>query len=208
MSQERITPSEIILPQWLIVEIGCGNFPFPVSGERRLKANERYLGVELRHYDTWGDHDPVTTAIEKLNKSDPPQEGIFEVIEWDGRMMELSDRSADEVHMQNVIGDENFINTRAALLKEGARILKKSGVLRIVEDEVSSRAHPSWLREMMEPLGMVQINEGREQDLDLLRNYCSLKVDQSPLAFVAEFGFVDNVDELPSNVILFKPRKA
>jgi len=207
VSLEQLPPPEDIVPQRFIVEIGCGNFPFPVSGSRKLKANERYLGIDSRHDSTWGGHDPVTEAIERLTKSDPPQEGIFEVIEWDGRMIELPDDSVDEVHFQNVLGDKDLIQRRQALLAEGARILKRSGVLRVVEDDTPFVTPLSLVKEMVSPLDLIQLNEGSEQDLESLAMYSSFGNSYSSLAFVAEFGFANNVDVLPSNVLIFKPRR-
>lgn len=111
----------------VIVEIGCGLTPFPLSGKRKLKGNETYIGIEPNEKSAQN----AKSALNDFKEITGAEK--FEIFERLGEKTGLPENYADEIIIINVVGYRETILKFDATAKEAKRVLKKEGLVYIVE---------------------------------------------------------------------------
>lgn len=151
----------------VIVEIGCGEAPFPLSGKRKLKENETYIGIEpdLRNVKN------TRMVLKDLKKFGQVNE--FKIYKRIGEKTELPENYADEIVLMNVAGFRNLVLKFDAFAKEAARILKKQGKTYIVETNTPYE-NPNEIIKFFENGGFklieyIKLEDGEEAKNELVK---------------------------------------
>ena len=176
-----------------IVEIGPGHDPFTMFG-RKMLPHETYVGIDPEY----GRTSSATETVQHQLKSDPAQLGVIElyaadgtaivILNSEGEVAPFPDMRADEVVMVNVLGDSLLEEKRERLLIEADRILAPNGVLTIVENYTPGVTPLSYLVQVMGGLGLVQINQGDERNLDEILKYNPWGLNNNSQSYIAEFS--------------------
>jgi SAM-dependent methyltransferase len=147
MSQEGINEELIEAGpnQRIILEIGTEDWPIFHASKERVTELERdgnfYIGVEIDKGQL-----KKASQITKRSHSSIADKALF--IEADGTKLPLKTESVEEVVLGNVLGDPSiFKNVIHGILDEAHRVLKRGGLLKIVET-----ATPSYGRNILESL--------------------------------------------------------
>lgn len=97
----------------VILEIGPGEGPFYIEGQRKLKNGEYYLGVDKNPYRCRWDLNSTITG--------------------NARRLPLRDESAKEIIICNVVGDPRVDDEVGEVVKEARRVLSPDGEIVVIE---------------------------------------------------------------------------
>jgi len=114
-------------PEKIIVEIGCGESPFPLVGKRKLKKNETYIGIDIDSKNVKN----TRIILEECKKLTYVNK--FKVFEGMGEKTELPENYVDEIILTNVAGYRDTALKFGGIAKETKRILKIGGLVYIIE---------------------------------------------------------------------------
>lgn len=152
-------------PRRLIVDIGSGEVPFPLTrGGRAIDEGEEYRG-----FDLFPNADPELTNV-LLQEAWNRQGGSGRVERADATALPLSEGVADEVILNNVLSDPRV--PADAVVAEVGRILKRpGGKVTIIETYTARALPPERVRQLLGRIGLAQHNTGKEEDTAAIRQY-------------------------------------
>lgn len=128
----------------LIVEIGSGDRPHltelvPEHRRELAESGARYVGVDIDEWQLQYGRD-FAARTDAHNRLDPHDRVHF--VRASADALPFADQAAAEVILANVLGDPEIpLNEKKSALSEAARILKPSGVLKIVEQYTPMQMH-------------------------------------------------------------------
>lgn len=169
-------------PSKLIVDIGAGEYPFPLgAGNRILGANEMYRGFDLFER---GDSGLVNILLQNVRGR---HSGRRSVERADARALPVESGSADEVLLTNVLSDPR-VTDMVAIIAEISRILRRPEGTVTVVDTYAPEAMPlELLRRILGGIGLKQLNEGQEGDKTAIAQYA--RPNRSGGQYIGVFGF-------------------
>lgn len=148
----------------IIVEIGCGEVPFPLAAHhRQISSDEFYIGVDRRPQ--------IRNASNFLSSL---VRGRSALLQADGLALPLSNESVDEVVLCNVLGDRATLAVNPGMLTEVERVLKLAGEVTVVETYTADAYPVTKLRREMSARNLLQSNRGHEVDLDGVSQYADV----------------------------------
>lgn len=119
----------------VILEIGCGDRPFPTVGSRIITENEHYIGIDASIW--WGKHrnelDNLLEGKEKLITSPNYHKSHHDLLRADGRSLPFIDNSVSEVVICNVFGSVISKTDLLKIIEEAKRVLGEQCLLTVVE---------------------------------------------------------------------------
>jgi hypothetical protein len=150
---------------YLIVDMGCGESPFPMRPESRAIAADQ----EYRGYDLFPRTNPQ--AVNRRLQSAWRHEGAGRVERADCTDLPLDRGRAKESILINVLSDRR-VRDRETILGEAVRILRRPCGLLTIVDTYDADGYPlRRAREALGRLGLRQINCGREWERQAIRQY-------------------------------------
>jgi hypothetical protein len=170
----------------LIVDVGCGQFPFPMRhGGRQIGPGEEYRGYDLFERQYLGPESVNILLQQMLDRSG----GTGHVERADATSLPLDEGTADEVIMINLLSSPRV--DRSAIVREVGRILKRpSGIVTVVDTYAPAHYPVQKVREVMRPAGLKQLNWGQESSLADIRKYSDARTYRK--SYIAMFGFPPN----------------
>jgi SAM-dependent methyltransferase len=174
----------------LVVEIGGGRKSFTTStrsGRRMLRQNEDVVIIDTFDNDPkrFREAQSILTAYESLNGL-PPQRTVHQCSAND---MPFKDRTVNEVVAINFFGDHRTPPIHDEVAQEIARVLRRDGLVTVVETYTPDRIPLDTLRALMGRVGLRQLNEGEEHNPTKIVQYADLPGRRQYGDYHAAFGF-------------------
>jgi len=163
--RKKTTQSEQPRRKRIIVEVGCGSYPFfsPDSGKRTLTEQEVYIGI-----DRFEDNQ-LRERAEKILQVQIP--GAYSLLQADARQLPLADHTADEVIYCNVFGDYRVADIKQQVMTEAARVIRRHGVVTIVETYSPEDTPLNELSTIARRANLRQTNRGNEHNTVAIDQY-------------------------------------
>ncbi|MBI2056569.1 MAG: methyltransferase domain-containing protein [Candidatus Sungbacteria bacterium] len=171
------------LPNKIIVEVGVGGKPFFVDTERKIRKNEKYVGIDIPGYSV------ETPMLEKKTEASFKEiyenkniqnkvQGEMQFLIASGDHLPFEGETVDEIVFKNVFsapgdyltgGEENEEKIKHDFINESARVLKKGGKIIIIENSGTAEYAKPFIHEIYEDQRFLRFfdwSAGLESDLD------------------------------------------
>lgn len=121
----------------VILEIGPGETPFPIFGEKKMRKNEYYIGTDI-------DPNKIEDTVNLLNLVGFPKDkaammagGVRKFIRRDGNISKVRfpfrEGSVGEVIMCNIVGDPRIMEVVGEIMEDATRVLEPKGEIIVVQ---------------------------------------------------------------------------
>ncbi len=187
-TEEQIPPAEKP-DSHVTLEIGCGKHSILELPEDRLREFEnnpalKYIGIDV-------DRDVLMKAKKNLSEEIIPNSQTEEriiLMQASGEKLPLSDESINEIIMANVLGEPRpFVSWK--MLEEVRRVLKKRGILKVIETyspEVAKDRREEIFELLRDKLNLIkEVNRGNLHEADSLDKRLLLAGDKD--SFIWQF---------------------
>ena len=162
-------------PAHVILEIECGDYPFPRLGNRKPVQGELYVGLDtfagMSSEDVAATAQGVQYILSRaiIRQMSVVPLGSVQMVRGDSSELPFRDGTVDEVVAVDVFGNRENYARHGQVALEAARVLRQSGQLTVVETrsprplDASPAESVPGLRGLMREAGLVQANRGLEQ---------------------------------------------